>query len=122
MRVTNDACLETDGQSRKVSKEKILALPVIGAARHWLMFTFNSQNMTSYYCSIVTKSSCNRCRVVSMFVMSSTKPEVLNNVSQRRQRRAETLPKVTCTVTGEIWPYGFQDMRADRQTELTCSF
>jgi len=44
---------------------------------------------------------------------SSTKPEV-HNVSQRRHRTEPRL-QATCTKIGEVRPFGFQVMRADRQ-------
>jgi len=61
-------------------------------------------------CSIAKRPLCEN-------VTSSTKPEI-NIISQRRERQTESRPQTTCTKKfGEVWPYGFRVMRADRQTD-----
>jgi len=53
-------------------------------------------------------------------VMLSTKPEVLTvYCSQRRQRRTESRPQITCRkIWWRSWSCGFRVMRVERQTDI----
>jgi len=48
---------------------------------------------------------------------SSVKPEELQNVSQRRQRRTKRRRQAVRKTFGEVRPRGFQVMREDRHTD-----